>query len=171
MNANDGKSELPLDRWIAVLKYRGMDTEALIMAQRRNLQTLSEATDLVARGIKELAAAQANLMREQIDRASEALPGMTRQRTLDEMAREQIDFSRGTMNAAIAGFQELSEMLWQCNRQAVEVLNRSLLEGFESVMKSAGFPGANGSAPPASADEAKEEAGQAKTRRKSSRKS
>lgn len=171
MNESEGKSDLPLDRWIAVLKYRGMDTEALIMAQRRNLQTLAEATDLVARGIKDLAAAQANLMRDQIDRASEVLPTMTRQRTLDEMAREQIDYSRGTMNAAIAGFQELSEMLWQCNRQAVEVLNRSLLDGFENVMKSAGFQGANGAVPMADADDAKEEVGQARSRRKDARKS
>lgn len=135
MQEPDNEVTIPLDRLVAVLRYRGMDSEAMVVAQKRNLQSLMDASELVAKGLEELASCNATLLREQMVRASDILPNFSKSRTLDEVAREQIDFSRETVEAAVNGFQELTDLMWKCNRQAVNMINRSMLDGLQALTK------------------------------------
>jgi len=140
MNDNSMKPEIPFERWIAILKYRGMDTEALVVAQKRNLQTLVETSGMVARGMEELAARQAQIVREQVDRAVAAMPQPGRHKTLNDMATAGFDFQRQSVEAALSGFQQLTDLVWKTNRDAFDKINRSVLEGLQNFARSIPVP-------------------------------
>lgn len=139
--SNEFRAEIPLERWVAILKYRGMDTEALVVAQKRNLQTLIEASDLVARGMEELANRQASMVRNQLTRAVDVIPTLGDHKSLNDIAQQHLDYSRSTVEAALSGFQELSEMVWKTNRDAFDLVNRSVMDGFQNFLRS--VPGDN----------------------------
>lgn len=135
----DDDHPIPLERWAAVLKYRGLDSEAMVVAQKRNLKSLLDASQVVAKGLEDLASRNAGLLRQHIERASDVLPNLSKTRTLDEVAREQLDFSKDTLETAINGYQELTDLLWKCNRQAVDMISRSMLDGLQAMARSNPF--------------------------------
>lgn len=132
----DGQAPaIPIERMIAILKYRGMDADALLLAQQRNLQALIEASDVVARGMQEISARQAGMLRDSMDRAREAVPEPGRYPTLRDLTLQQIGFARSSVAATLDNFQELSGMVWRCNRQAFDTINKSILDGLQGMLK------------------------------------
>jgi hypothetical protein len=126
---------IPAERMIAVLKYRGMDGEAMLVAQKKSLKALVDASNVVAKGVEEMASRHAAMMQGAISRAANALPDLTKQRTLDEMARRNLDYSREQMEATLTNFQQMAELVWKCNRDAFDLVNRSLVESLQSFVK------------------------------------
>jgi len=126
---------IPAERLIAILKYRGMDGEALLVAQHKSLKAMIDASGVVAKGMEEIANRHATLLQSAVSRAAGVLPELARQRTLDDMARSNLDFSREAMATTLNEFQQMAELVWKCNRDAFELVNRSLLESLQSFVK------------------------------------
>ena len=125
MNNGEEVSVIPAERLIAILKYRGMDSEALLVAQQRNIKALMEASDVVSRGMEEIAARQADMVRDAMGRATEVMPDLAKRRTLEELTRTQLDYARSSIESALTNFQQITELVWKCNRDTYELLNRS----------------------------------------------
>ena len=85
MTGEDWKFPISSDRLVAILKYRGMDAEALIVAQQRNIRSFVEAQESFAKGIEQLVDAQSGMLRGSVDRVSEVLPELAKQRSLQDM--------------------------------------------------------------------------------------
>lgn len=139
MTKDDDTSAISAERWMAILRYRGMDAEALLVAQRRNLKALMQASELVAKGLDEAAARQAGLMRQSLGHLTQGSLGGTRPApsdpgpaSLEDLTRQQLDYSRQTVETALTHFQELSDLLWRCNREACSVINHALLDTLQS---------------------------------------
>jgi phasin family protein len=126
---------IPAERLIAILKYRGMDGEALVVAQQKSLQALVDASGIVAKGMEEIASRHAAMLQKAMARAAGVLPEMAKQHTLDELARSNLDLSRETMAETLNNFQQMAELVWKCNRDAFDLVNRSLLESLQSFVK------------------------------------
>jgi len=135
MDTGDEHSVIPAERLIAILKYRGMDSEALLVAQQRNIKALIEASDVVARGMEEIASRQADMVRDAVGRASDAMPDLAKRRSLEDMTRTQLDYARASMESALTNFQQITELVWKCNRDTYELLNRSVLDSLQSFLK------------------------------------
>lgn len=148
---------IPAERWIAILKYRGLDTEALLAAQRRNMQALMQASDVVAKGMEELASRQTDMLREAMGRLGDAMPDPRSQHSIKEAARQQLDYSNVAVQTSLSNFQELSELVWQRNRQAYDLINRSLLDSLQSFMN--GVANGQPAMPPAAPDAVAPDAG------------
>jgi phasin family protein len=126
---------IPAERMIAILKYRGMDGEALMLAQHKSLQAMVDASGIVARGMEEIAGRHAAMLQKAMSRAAGVLPDLAKQRTLDELTRNNLDFSRETISETLSNFQQMAELVWKCNRDAFDLVNRSLLESLQSFAK------------------------------------
>ncbi len=136
MTKDDDASAISAERWIAILRYRGMDAEALLVAQRRNLKALMQASEVVAKGLDEATGRHAGLMRQSLGRLRAAMPEVgAPQGNLEDLARQQLDYSRQTVETALTHFQELGDLVWRCNREAYERINRSLLDSLQSFLQ------------------------------------
>ena len=112
-----------------------MDGEALVVAQYKSLKALVDASGVVAKGLEEIAGRQAAMLQKAMTRAAGVLPEMAKQRTLDDLARSNLDLSRETVAETLNNFQQMAELVWKCNRDAFDLVNRSLLESLQSFVK------------------------------------
>ncbi len=135
MTGEDWKFPISSDRLVAILKYRGMDAEALIVAQQRNIRSFVEAQESFAKGIEQLVDAQSGMLRGSVDRVSEVLPELAKQRSLQDMAEVQLDYQRKAAEAALTNLQQMTQMIWRQQRSAFELMNQTLMDSLQNLVK------------------------------------
>jgi hypothetical protein len=121
-------SPMPIERLIGILKYRGMDAEALLLAQQRNIRTFVDAQEAFARGIEGIAGAQADMVQKSVERASEAIPELAKHKTLQGLAQAQLEYQREAATAAMQNLQQMSDLVWNYQRSTFDLVNRTVLE-------------------------------------------
>jgi hypothetical protein len=123
--SDEWKFPISTERLVAVLKYRGLDAEALLVAQQKNIKTFVEAQESFAKGIEKLVETQGGLVRTSVSRASEAIPELVRQRTLQGLAQAQLEYQREAAAAALTGLQEIAQLIWDQQRSALDLISRA----------------------------------------------
>lgn len=121
-------ASLPYERMIAVLRYRGLDAEAMRLAQERQLATLREAAELLSKTAQEISNRQAELMRETMRRMVGSMPGANGDASVTELTRRQIDTSREQIEASVATFRAVTDLIWDCGRNTLDLMNRTMTE-------------------------------------------
>ena len=119
---DDWKFPISTERLVAVLKYRGLDAEALLVAQQKNIKAFVDAQENFTRGIEKLVETQGGMVRS----ASEALPEMAKQRTLQGLAQTQLEYQRQAAAAALTSLQQIAELIWDQQRTAFNLFSNTL---------------------------------------------
>ena len=125
-------SPMPVERLIGILKSRGMDAEALLLAQQKNIRTFVEAQENFAKQIESIAGAQADMVQRTVEQASEALPELAKQKTLQGMAQAQLDYQRQAAESALQNLRQMSDLVWSYQRSTFDLVNRTVLESIRN---------------------------------------
>jgi hypothetical protein len=125
----DPVAQLPLDRMIAVLRYRGLNTEAMVAAQRRNLESLLAASETVAHGMQSITDKQMAMLRDTLGGAMSRVGGNplgTKGNGADPaQAMKQVE-------GAVRDLQEIADLMVKCNLEAFDAVNRSMMDSIRS---------------------------------------
>lgn len=121
-------SPMPIERLIGILKYRGMDAEALLLAQQKNIRTFVEAQESFAKQIETIAGAQADMVQRTVEQASGVLPELAKQKTLQGMAQAQLDYQRQAAESALQNLRQMSDLVWSYQRSTFDLVNRTVLD-------------------------------------------
>jgi phasin family protein len=111
-------------------KIPGVDTDALMESQRKNIEAISKAGQLTAEG----AAAISRRQLEFLSATSEQIATALREMKLS--GEQQGEFARKTFEAAFANARELAEMTAKSNREVFEVVKQRMTEDFEQIRTS-----------------------------------
>ncbi|WP_439814272.1 phasin family protein [Zavarzinia sp. CC-PAN008] len=111
-------------------KMPGLDMDAFVASQRRNVEALTQANKLAAEGFQTIARRQAEIFRTTLTDFSEL--------TRDLMAKgnqpaDQTERVKQTFESAVANMRELTELATKANQEVFEVLNRRVAEGIEEL--------------------------------------
>jgi hypothetical protein len=135
MHERDGGGAMPYERMIAVLRYRGLDAEAMRLAQARQLAAMREAAEMLSKTMQEIGERQATLLRETMERMTGSLPGANADASVTDLTRRQLEASREQLEASAAAFRAIAGLMWDCGRNAFELMNRSLAEQMAAMAK------------------------------------
>lgn len=138
MSKDENWGAMPFERMIAVLRYRGLDAEAMRLAQQRQIDTMREAGDILTRTMQDIGERQTALMKETMDRVLGAIPDKAADGNLVELTARQAEMSREQIDASLAAFKSIAEMMWTCGRSALDLVNRTMNESIEVMMKANG---------------------------------
>ncbi len=138
MSKDENWGAMPFERMIAVLRYRGLDAEAMRLAQQRQIDTMREAGDILTRTMQDIGERQTALMKETMDRVLGAMPNKAADGNLVELTARQAEMSREQIDASLAAFKSIAEMMWTCGRSALDLVNRTMNESIEVMMKANG---------------------------------
>lgn len=119
---DDWKFPISTERLVAVLKYRGLDAEALLVAQQKNIKAFVDAQENFTRGIEKLVETHGGMVRS----ASEALPEMAKQRSLQGLAQTQLEYQRQAAAAALTTLQQIAELIWDQQKTAFNLFSNTL---------------------------------------------
>src|SRR5690242_16910000 len=87
----DFSKMIDASRLLGDLKVPGVDVEAVMASQRRNLEALSEANKLAVEGLQAVAKRQAEIFRQMMEETSQAMRDMMTAGSPEDKASRQAE--------------------------------------------------------------------------------
>jgi phasin family protein len=109
------------------------DMEALVAAQRRNLEALTEANKVALEAAQAIGRRNLEIMQQTMTDLSEGMQAMASPDDPGARVAKQAETIRRSYEHAVTNMKELAEMIQHANADAMEVLNKRFIEAMEEV--------------------------------------
>ncbi len=110
-----------------------VDVDALIAAQRRNVEALTAANQIAADGVKSFTTRQTEIVRGVFDddaKAVNALMGVSDPQT---GAVKQAELAKASFEKSVDNVRELAEIASKTQATTLDVLNQRVAEGLDEI--------------------------------------
>ncbi len=116
----------------------GLDVDALLKAQGRNLEALNAANQAVAEGARAFAKRQAEIVQQNLDAAKGAFDQLGKAGTPQEAAAKQAEIAKDAFARAVKNAQELTDLATKSNAKAAQAITGRIAEGLDEINGLAG---------------------------------
>lgn len=134
-NGTSPLGEMPsledLGKLIEKFKLPGVDMNALVDWQRKDMEALAEANRQAYEGMKALAARRSEILRESLAQWQEALKSATSK----DAATRNADAAKRGVQQALDNFRELAELEAQTRNNSWKVVQDRLQENMANLQK------------------------------------
>ena len=128
------KPETDFTKLFATLRLPLMpDLGALMAAQQRNVEALTQAYRVTLEGGQQVARQHMDIMRQTLTELSETLQGLPSPETSQGRAATQAELVKKANERAITNMRMLSETMQHANEEAVSVLNRRFVAAVDEL--------------------------------------
>lgn len=127
-------SKFDLTKYTGDLKVPGVDVDAVVAAQKKNLEALTQANRLAFEGIQAIMKRQTEIARqtlEEISAAATHFPDMKANPT--EAMAKQAAAAKDAFERALSNMKELADMIGKSNTEVIDLLNTRLTQSMEEV--------------------------------------
>lgn len=124
-------------KYLANLKMPGIDADALVKAQQKNMEALVEANKAAAAGYQELFKKQVGIFEETMAEAQKQLKAFDTTQ-IDDRAKAQGELAKAAFEKALANMQALAESAQKANAEAYEIVSARIKESISELKDIAG---------------------------------
>ncbi len=103
-------------------KFPGVDSEALIENQRRNLEAVTKANQVAFEGAQAVVQYQAEILRRTMDETTKAVQEMSKPDKIEDVWAKQAELLKGVYEHGLANLRALTEMSTKVNAEAADLL-------------------------------------------------
>ena len=114
-------------------KMPGIDADALINAQQKNIEAISNANQLAAEGLQAIGKRQTELFQQAVEESRKTLGELMSQGAPEDRIAKQAETVKTTIERTVTNLREISEMLAKSNQEAFDVINKRITESLEEV--------------------------------------
>ncbi len=125
--------EFDLTKLLGDFKVPGIDFEAIVASQRKNIEAVTSANQLAVEGLQAVLRRQAEIIRQSIEEASALVSDFTAVGAPEEKAAKQAELVKSTFEKALANVKELSELVAKSNAEAADILAKRVSESLDEV--------------------------------------
>ncbi|HEY0521886.1 MAG TPA: phasin family protein [Stellaceae bacterium] len=111
----------------------GVDVDAVVATQRKNIEALTQANQLAVEGIQAVARRQVEIARQAVDEFSTVVREFTSPGSPEDRLAKQAEFTKTVLEKALANARELAELVTKANTEAFNVLNKRVTESLDEV--------------------------------------
>jgi len=111
-------------------KVPGFDVEALIAAQKRNFEAVTEASKLAVAGAQKVASLQAEILRESLEETAEAAREVATAKPEDKAAA-QAAYAKDAFEKGLANVKSINELMAKASYDAFGGIAKRISEGFD----------------------------------------
>ena len=115
-------------RQFASMRVPGVDPEAIMEAQRKNMDALVAANQAAAAGYQDLFKKQVAIFEETMAEAQKHMKGFDASKLDADSARAQGELAKAAFEKAIANMQMRAESAQKANSQAYEIVSARIQE-------------------------------------------
>ena len=115
------------------LRVPGLDVDALVAAQRKNLEALTQANQLAVEGVQAVARRQVEIARQAVEEYTSLLRELSTPVAPEDRLAKQVDVVKGAVEKGLANARELTELATKANTEAFNVINKRFTEGLDEV--------------------------------------
>ena len=131
-----------LQRMMSGMKIPGMDAQALVDVQTRNMEALSDANRKAMEGYQTIARRQGEMVKDAMEAMWKASSELMGQTTPDARLAQGADIMRESFERAVAGSHEIADLLSKVNRDVADTLTERVSKSMDEIKKS--MPKTNG---------------------------
>ncbi len=126
-------SQFDVSKMLQQYKVPGVDMEALMAAQRKNIEALTQANQVAIQGMQEVARRQSEILAQAMQEVSTVAQQLSSASSPQEMGSKQAELVRQAFERALANMRELAEMVNRSNSEAFNVINQRVNESLEEL--------------------------------------
>jgi phasin family protein len=114
-------------------KLPAFDIDAMIAAQRKNVEALTAANQVAFEGVQTIAKRQIEFARKAAEELSQVAKEMTAAGTPEDKLGRQAALAKEAFETAVANLRELSGIAQKANSEAVDLLSKRVVENLDEV--------------------------------------
>jgi len=111
----------------------GLDVEAIVAIQRKNLEALAQAGQLVVESLRAVAQRQAEISQEGLAEASALLREWAKPGTPEDRLAKNVDIAKQAIEKSLSNARELTEITAKASTDVLSVIAKRVSEGFNEV--------------------------------------
>lgn len=126
-------TQFDLSSMMSNFKMPGVDMQALLSAQAKNIEALTQANKAAMEGMMAVAKRQMEILNQTMTEASKAVGTATTVGDPRDKVVQQTELAKAAFEQAIVNMRELADMVQKANREATDVITQRVSAGLEEV--------------------------------------
>jgi phasin family protein len=118
---------------LSEFKLPGVDLDAVLQAQRKNIEALTAANRTAAEGLQAFARRQSEILRQNLAELQAQFSSAVTAGAPEEKLAKQTDLAKAAFEKAIADMKELAELLAKSNTEAAEIVSKRVSASFDEL--------------------------------------
>ncbi|MFZ1325352.1 MAG: phasin family protein [Candidatus Contendobacter sp.] len=123
-----------MTKMLGDVKIPGFDMQAVMDAQRKNIEALTAANQAAVQGVQAVAQRQAEILSQSLSEVSAVAQQLASAGSNpQELTTKQAELVRKAFEQALANARELAEMVSKSNTEAFAIINKRVTESLQEL--------------------------------------
>ncbi|MBI1208922.1 MAG: phasin family protein [Azospirillum sp.] len=133
--------EMDVSKMMAEFKMPGVDVDAIMASQRKNIEAVTAANQLAIEGMQAVVRRQAEILRQTMEETGAMLTEMMGAGSPEEKVTKQAELVKSAFEKALSNMKELAEMVAKSNSEAANVISKRVSDSLEELKTVMAKPG------------------------------
>lgn len=133
--------DMDINKVMGDMKLPGVDLEALMASQRKNIEALTAANKLAFEGFQAVATRQTEILRQTMEELQKMMTEVMSASSPEDRVAKQAELAKSAFEKALANMKEVAEMVSKSNTEATNVISNRISDSLEELKSMAGKRG------------------------------
>ena len=124
-----------VEKMMGEMRMPGFDPNAMMEAQRKNIEALVQANKVAAEGFQALAQRQQDILREHVEQMQSFMRDSVSADTPEANAGRQAELMKVAFEKALQNMRELAELASKSQSEAFEIVNKRVVDSMEEFRR------------------------------------
>jgi phasin family protein len=125
--------EMDISKVLAEFKLPGVDVDAILASQRKNIEAVTAANQLAIEGFQAVVRRQASILRQTLEETGTILTEALSAGSPEDKAAKQAELVKAAFEKALSNMKELAELVAKSNTEAANVISSRVSESLEEL--------------------------------------
>ena len=130
--------DMDITKVMGDMKLPGVDLEALMASQRKNIEALTAANKLAFEGFQAVATRQTEILRQTMEELQKMMTEVMSAGSPEDRVAKQAELAKGAFEQALSNMKEVAEMVTKSNTEATTVISDRIKDSLEELKAMAG---------------------------------
>jgi len=130
-------------RMMSDFRFRPFDVDALMACQRRNIEALTQASQLTVEAAQAVARRQIEIARQTLEEMSALLRDIAQPASTEDRIAKNTEYAKQMLEKSVSNGREITLLATKAGTEAADVLRRRACEGLDEIRDFAKHQGAN----------------------------
>ncbi|MFZ1413508.1 MAG: phasin family protein [Defluviicoccus sp.] len=117
------------------LGVSGLDVDALVASQRKNIEALATASRIAMEGVTAVGKRQAEIFKETMSETAQSVQSLVKSGSPRDIAAKQADLTKEGFAKALTNMRELAEMVTKAQTGAMEAITHRVTESLAELQQ------------------------------------
>ncbi len=125
--------EIDVSKILSEFKLPGVDVDAILASQRKNIEAVTAANQLAIEGVQAVVRRQSEILRQTLEETGAIMTEALGGGSPEEKVAKQADLVKTAFEKALANMKELAELVAKSNTEAANVISKRVSESLEEL--------------------------------------